>query len=120
MNSPINYVMTIYNKQCYRSKDTKEAGTLRVWNPGGFREDSSEKVWTKLNRQMEQTNGREGDSQPEGANITGKCSEEEKHMASSRSWRRPMYLKTKGKTEQDGEIRLEAQSCRILLFFFSF
>ena len=29
---------------------------------------------------------------------------------------RPMYLKTKGKTEQDGEIRLEAQSCRILLF----
>ena len=44
MNSPINYVMTIYNKQCYRSKDTKEAGTLRVWNPGGFREDSSEEV----------------------------------------------------------------------------
>ena len=31
---------------------------------------------------------------------------------------RPMYLKTKGKTEQDGEIRLEAQSCRILLFLF--
>jgi len=29
---------------------------------------------------------------------------------------RPTCLKTKGKTEQDGEIRLEAQSCRILLF----
>lgn len=99
MNSPINYVMTTYYKQCYRSQGTKEAWTVRVWNPGGFREDSSEEVWTKLNRQMEQTNGREGDSQAEGANITGKCSEEEKHMASSRSWRKTYVPENKG---QDG------------------